>query len=155
MFPAKSAAGRERRGAAFRREDPREIDRSFRRGTGIGRPGRFRNVTLEDEIDHQPRRHAGRAKISRPSAGTEFQATLVWMHAEPLDLHKIYVLKHTTRTVRARVKQIRYRVDINTLENAPATKLDMNEIARGGCENHAAAFLRSLSQRTAPPAASS
>ena len=54
-----------------------------------------------------------------PSVGTEFQATLVWMHAEPLDPHKIYLLKHTTRTVRARIKQIRYRVDVNTLEHVP------------------------------------
>ena len=50
------------------------------------------------------------------------------MHSEPLDPHKIYVLKHTTRTVRARVSQIRYRVDINTLEHAQASKLDLNEI---------------------------
>ena len=42
---------------------------------------------------------------------------LVWMHAEPLDPHKIYLLKHTTRTVRARINQIRYRVDVNTLEH--------------------------------------
>jgi len=66
----------------------------------------------------------------QPAAtGTEFRATLVWMHAEPLDPHKIYVLKHTTRTVRGRVSQIRYRVDINTLEHVPAAKLDLNEIA--------------------------
>ena len=64
-----------------------------------------------------------------PASGTEFQAMLVWMHPEPLDPHKIYLLKHTTRTVRARVKQIRYRVDINTLEHQPATKLELNEIA--------------------------
>ena len=31
-------------------------------------------------------------------------------------------------TVRARVNQIRYRVDINTLEHVPATKLELNEI---------------------------
>ncbi len=68
------------------------------------------------------------AEDQRPAAGTEFQATLVWMHSEPLDPHKIYVLKHTTKTVRARVNQIRYRVDINTLQHVPAAKLDLNEI---------------------------
>jgi hypothetical protein len=51
------------------------------------------------------------------------------MHSEPLDPHKIYVLKHTTKTVRARMNQIRYRVDINTLEHVPAAKLELNEIA--------------------------
>ncbi len=53
----------------------------------------------------------------RRPPGTAFHATLVWMHAEPLDPHKIYVIKHTTRTVRGRINHIRYRVDVNTLEH--------------------------------------
>ncbi len=91
-------------------------------------PGSSITVTLADEIDLS-RGDMLVAEDQAPSTGTEFQATLVWMHPEPLDPHKIYALKHTTRTVRARVNQIRYRVDINTLEHAPATKLDMNDIA--------------------------
>jgi len=91
-------------------------------------PGDAITITLHDEIDLS-RGDMLVAEDQAPSAGTEFQATLVWMHADALDPHKIYLLKHTTRTVRARVSQIRYRVDINTLEHAPATKLDLNEIA--------------------------
>jgi hypothetical protein len=53
----------------------------------------------------------------------------VWMHSDPLDVHKIYLLKHTTRTVRARVKQVVHRIDVNTLEKSPATSLEMNDIA--------------------------
>jgi sulfate adenylyltransferase large subunit len=90
-------------------------------------PGSAVTVTLQDEIDIS-RGDMLVAEDQRPAAGTEFQATLVWMHSEPLDPHKIYVLKHTTKTVRARVNQIRYRVDINTLQHAPATKLELNEI---------------------------
>jgi len=91
-------------------------------------PGNSATITLEDEIDLS----RGDMLVSEdqaPASGTEFQAMIVWMHSEPLDPHKIYILKHTTRTVRARVNQIRYRVDINTLEHAPASKLDLNEIA--------------------------
>ncbi len=51
------------------------------------------------------------------------------MHSRSARLHKIYLLKHTTRTVRARVKQVRHRIDVNTLEKSPATSLDMNDIA--------------------------
>ncbi len=91
-------------------------------------PGDSITITLEDEIDLS-RGDMLVSEANPPSSGTEFQATLVWMHSEPLDPHKIYVLKHTTRTVRARINQIRYRVDINTLEHQPATKLDLNEIA--------------------------
>jgi len=85
-------------------------------------------LTLADEIDLS-RGDMLVAEDLAPFAGTELQAMLVWMHPEPLDPHKIYLLKHTTRTVRARVHQIRYRVDINTLEHVPATKLEMNDIA--------------------------
>jgi sulfate adenylyltransferase large subunit len=91
-------------------------------------PGDSVTITLEDEIDLS-RGDMLVGEANPPASGTEFQATLVWMHSEPLDPHKIYVLKHTTRTVRARVSQIRYRVDINTLEHQHATKLDLNEIA--------------------------
>jgi sulfate adenylyltransferase subunit 1 len=91
-------------------------------------PGNSITVTLEDEIDLS-RGDMLIAEDHAPSAGTELQATLVWMHAVPLDPHKIYLLKHTTRTVRARFSQIRHRVDINTLEHVPAKKLDMNDIA--------------------------
>ncbi|HEY6444582.1 MAG TPA: sulfate adenylyltransferase subunit CysN [Candidatus Acidoferrales bacterium] len=90
-------------------------------------PGSAVTITLEDEIDIS-RGDMLVAEDQRPAVGTEFQATLVWMHSEPLDPHKIYVLKHTTKTVRARVNQIRYRVDINTLQHVPATKLELNEI---------------------------
>ena len=85
-------------------------------------------VTLADEIDLS-RGDMLVAEQQPATVGNELQATLIWMHPEPLDPHKIYLLKHTTRTVRARVSQIRYRVDINTLEHVPATKLDLNEIA--------------------------
>jgi sulfate adenylyltransferase large subunit len=91
-------------------------------------PGASVNLTLEDEIDIS-RGDVLVDEDRRPCSGTEFQATIVWMHTDPLDLHKIYLLKHTTRTVRARVKQIRSRIDVNTLEKSAASSLDMNDIA--------------------------
>jgi sulfate adenylyltransferase subunit 1 len=91
-------------------------------------PGSSVTITLEDEVDVS-RGNMLVSENNKPSTGTAFQAVVVWMHSQPLDPHKIYELKHTTRTVRGRVSQIRYRVDVNTLEHVPATKLDLNEIA--------------------------
>jgi sulfate adenylyltransferase subunit 1 len=85
-------------------------------------------VTLADEIDLS-RGDMLVAEEQAPFIGTELQATLVWMHPDALDPHKIYLLKHTTRTVRARIHQIRYRVDIDTLEHPAAARLEMNDIA--------------------------
>jgi bifunctional enzyme CysN/CysC/sulfate adenylyltransferase subunit 1 len=101
---------------------------AFEEELGSAGPGDSISITLEDEIDLS-RGDMLVAEGQPSSVGTEFQAKLVWMHSEPLDPHKIYILKHTTKTVRARVNQIRYRVDINTLEHVPASKLELNEIA--------------------------
>ena len=101
---------------------------AFENETPSAGPGDSITITLADEIDLS-RGDMLVAEEQPAAAGTEFQATLIWMHPEALDPHKIYVLKHTTRTVRARVSQIRHRVDINTLEHVPAAKLDMNDIA--------------------------
>jgi len=41
-----------------------------------------------------------------------------------------YTIKHTTRSARAIIEQIEYKVDINTLEHEPASQLGLNEIGR-------------------------
>ena len=91
-------------------------------------PGSSVNVTLEDEIDIS-RGDMLVAEEDLPGVGNEFRAKIVWMHPDKLDLHKNYVLKQTTRTVRGRVKSIAYRVDMNTLQQLPAERLEMNDIA--------------------------
>ena len=91
-------------------------------------PGSSVNLTLEDELDIS-RGDMLVAEEDLPAVGNEFRAKLVWMHAEKLDLHKNYLLKHTTRSVRGRVIQIHYRVDMNTLEQGPAEQLEMNDVA--------------------------
>ena len=41
-----------------------------------------------------------------------------------------YSIKHTTRSGRAIVDELEYRVDVNTLEHTPADQLELNEIGR-------------------------
>jgi sulfate adenylyltransferase subunit 1 len=91
-------------------------------------PGSSITLTLEDEIDVS-RGDVLVEENDPPLVGCEFETIVVWMHPEPLDVHKIYLLKHTTRNVRARVKQLRYRIDVNTLERSPASSLELNDIA--------------------------
>jgi bifunctional enzyme CysN/CysC/sulfate adenylyltransferase subunit 1 len=54
---------------------------------------------------------------------------VVWFNAEPAEPGKSYLLKHTSRTVRAKALQIRYRVNVNTLAQEPVSSLQMNDIA--------------------------
>jgi sulfate adenylyltransferase large subunit len=89
-------------------------------------------VEIEDEIDLS----RGEMLVAVPEAGealpqvsTRFRAMVVWMHEDPLALGRTYVGKHTTRTVRATVRAIRARVDVNSLAEVPADSIAMNEIA--------------------------
>jgi sulfate adenylyltransferase large subunit len=89
-------------------------------------------VELEDEIDLS-RGEMLVAASDRddvlPEVSRRFRAMVVWMHEDPLVVGRTYVAKHTTRTVRATVRAIRYRVDVNSLEHEAADRLEMNEIA--------------------------
>ena len=89
-------------------------------------------VELEDEIDVSRGEMlvaAAGSGDALPEVSRHFRAMVVWMHEDPLVVGKTYIAKHTTRTVRATVRAIRYRVDVNTLEHGDAKRLVMNEIA--------------------------
>ncbi|HET6866143.1 MAG TPA: sulfate adenylyltransferase subunit CysN [Solirubrobacteraceae bacterium] len=65
-----------------------------------------------------------------PAAARELEAVVCWMGQTPLRPGARLVIKHTTRTTRARVEELDYRVDVNTLEHQPADELALNEIGR-------------------------
>jgi sulfate adenylyltransferase large subunit len=56
------------------------------------------------------------------------EAALVWMDRRPLELHRRYLLKHTSQTVPAFLSSIRHRTNIGTLAHEPAETLEMNGI---------------------------
>ena len=88
-------------------------------------------LTLEDEID-----------ISRgdmivhsdnlPALRSEFTANIVWMNEKALMPGKQYDFKHTTKNTSGVIDNIRYKVDVNTLETSPSPTLELNEI--GVCD---------------------
>ncbi|MEM1011058.1 MAG: sulfate adenylyltransferase subunit CysN [Planctomycetota bacterium] len=86
-------------------------------------------VTLEDEIDVS--RGDLIAPVNNvPHVGNRFEAMLVWMHPDAMTPGRQYILKHCTRQVQARVSDLRYRVDVNTLRQHDADELALNEIGR-------------------------
>jgi sulfate adenylyltransferase large subunit len=85
-------------------------------------------LKLEDEIDLS--RGDMLVSPSRlPAISNRFSASVVWLHEQPLRKDFGYLLKHTTRQVKARVTSISHRIDINTLVQEPASDLSMNGIA--------------------------
>jgi sulfate adenylyltransferase subunit 1 len=70
-----------------------------------------------------------------PRASRALDATLVWLAGQPLAPRARYLLKHTTRTVGARVAGVAHVVDIHALEpRAGRSSLAMNDIARVALE---------------------
>jgi sulfate adenylyltransferase large subunit len=84
-------------------------------------------VTLEDELDIS-RGEMLAAAHQPPAVAANFLAALVWMDDQPLDSSKNYLLKHTSQTVKARVKAIRHRVNMQRLDPEPASTLELNAI---------------------------
>ena len=87
-------------------------------------------ITLEDEIDIS--RGDMIAKPNNlPRATQDLEVMLCWFHEKPLNPSGRYFLKHTTRECKAIVKEVRYKIDINTLhKNEQDLRLGMNEIGR-------------------------
>ncbi len=69
-----------------------------------------------------------------PEVANQFEATIMWMHDEPLLQGRAYLMKVGTKMVTATVAPIKYRVNVNTLEHLAAKKLDLNDIGVCGLE---------------------
>ena len=66
-----------------------------------------------------------------PRVTQELDATVTWMSDAPLVPGRKYAIKHTTRTARVLVKELQYRLDVNTLHrDESATQLGLNDIGR-------------------------
>jgi bifunctional enzyme CysN/CysC/sulfate adenylyltransferase subunit 1 len=103
-------------------------------------------VELDDEIDLS----RGEMLVAAESAGealpqisNRFRAMVVWMHEDPLVVGRTYFAKHATRAVRATVRAIHYRVDVNNLEQLASDALAMNEIAEVEFETNLPLFFDS------------
>ena len=68
---------------------------------------------------------------NRPVESQDLDAMVCWMTERPLRKGDFLALKHTTRWVRAVVRDIHYRLDVNSLHrDETATSLDLNEVGR-------------------------
>lgn len=95
-------------------------------------------LTLEDEID------VSRGEMlvhpdNLPFVDRNFEAMMVWMDEEPMDTNKSFFIKQTTNLSRAHITDIKYKVDVNTMEhlsidNGKLTRetlpMQLNQIAR-------------------------
>ncbi|MDN3555257.1 sulfate adenylyltransferase subunit CysN [Halomonas maura] len=89
--------------------------------------GQSITLLLDDEIDIS--RGDVISGVEQPAqTADQFETTLVWMHEQPLLPGRPYLMKLGTQTVSATVSDIKYQVNVNTLEHTAAKQLDLNGI---------------------------
>jgi len=66
-----------------------------------------------------------------PAIGQDIDITVCWMNKKKLEPGKKYILRHTTKETKCIVKEIRYKLDINTLHRLEDVhELGLNDIGR-------------------------
>ena len=93
--------------------------------------GQSVTVTLDAEVDVS-RGDMLAAGDAPPQVADQFEATVVWMHEEPMLQGRAYLMKAGTRTVSATITPLKHKINVNTLEHEPAGRLELNDI--GVCE---------------------
>uniref|UniRef100_UPI0039A6C4A9 sulfate adenylyltransferase subunit CysN n=1 Tax=Ornithobacterium rhinotracheale TaxID=28251 RepID=UPI0039A6C4A9 len=87
-------------------------------------------LTLEDDIDVS-RGDMIVKKNNQPESTQDIDVMLCWFNQKPAHPRGKYYLKHTTNEVKAMIKEVVYKVDVNTLSrNEEDKQLTMNDIAR-------------------------
>ena len=89
--------------------------------------GQSITLVLSDEIDVS-RGDVLAAADSPPAVADQFQATVIWMHDEPMLPGRPYLIKLGARTVTGSITAPKYKINVNTLEHLAAKQLDLNEI---------------------------
>jgi sulfate adenylyltransferase subunit 1 len=65
-----------------------------------------------------------------PQSSQVIEADLCWMDARPLDDSITYLLQHNSKITKCKIREIVYKVDINTLEKQDAHDFKLNDIGR-------------------------
>lgn len=87
-------------------------------------------ITLENDIDVSRGDMIVREN-NKPEISQDIDLMVCWMSKRPLMQNGKYAIKHTTKDVRCIVKEVQYKVDINSLHRLEEDKeIGMNDIAR-------------------------
>lgn len=89
--------------------------------------GQSVTLTLTDEIDIS-RGDLLCASDTPASVANQFEVTIVWMNDDPMLPGRTYLMKIGAKTVSATITDIKYQVNVNTLEHTAAKNLALNGI---------------------------
>jgi len=95
----------------------------------IAEEGKSITLHLADEIDISRGDMIG--EIDRPPiVANEIEADICWMDTRELDTSATYFIQHQSKITRCKIREILYKVNINTLEKVNADTFGLNDIGR-------------------------
>ena len=87
-------------------------------------------IQLADDIDISRGDMIARVD-NLPGTSNELEAILCWMDEKPLLAGNKYYLQHNSRLIKAVVRQIEYKLDVNTLQKQPVEgPVKLNEVVK-------------------------
>ena len=88
------------------------------------------SITLEDDIDISRGDMIVRSN-NKPTATQDIEVMLCWLNNKPAKPRTKYAIQHTSNLQQAMIKDVIYKIDINTLgRNTEDKELNMNDIAK-------------------------
>ncbi|URK19283.1 sulfate adenylyltransferase subunit CysN [Thalassospira sp. GO-4] len=89
--------------------------------------GQAITLTLEDEIDIS-RGDVLAASDAKPEFADQFEARIIWMHEDHLLPGRPYLIKMGAQVTSAQISDLKYKVNVNTLEHVAGKTLELNEV---------------------------
>ncbi len=87
-------------------------------------------VTLEDEIDISRGDMLAKPN-NQPTVGQDIDLMVCWLNVTPLKMGGKYLIKHTTNQTKCIIKEVKYKVNVNTLEKDDKdSNISANDIGR-------------------------
>lgn len=88
------------------------------------------SITLEDDIDISRGDMIVKSN-NQPTTSQEFDAMICWLNNDSAKPRAKYTVKHTSNDQKAMIKDISYKIDINTFErNEDDKSINMNDICK-------------------------
>ncbi|MCL6266662.1 sulfate adenylyltransferase subunit 1 [Flagellimonas myxillae] len=88
------------------------------------------SITLEDDIDISRGDMIARSN-NKPEPSQDVEAMICWLHNDPAKPRAKYTIRHTSNEQKAMIKEVIYKIDINTLNRKPEdVDLGMNDICK-------------------------
>ncbi|PKR56872.1 sulfate adenylyltransferase subunit CysN [Thalassospira lohafexi] len=89
--------------------------------------GQAVTLTLADEIDISRGDVLAQAD-AKPDFADQFEARIIWMHDDHLLPGRPYLIKMGAQVTNAQISDLKYKVNVNTLEHMAGKTLELNEV---------------------------